>query len=190
MGNKKAIYFFATILFSIALLSGMGCTKKITTSDNIISSPEKEPHSMASKEVEELVIIQEPSISVETISTNEKASDSNKPVIRLEDIFFDFDKDMLRPDSFTSLNRNIELLKANPAIQITIAGHTDERGTNEYNLTLSERRSRTARKYLVARGIAPERIRTIAYGEERPFCFEQTEDCHQLNRRAHFDTSD
>ncbi|MCC6545139.1 MAG: OmpA family protein [Nitrospirae bacterium] len=124
------------------------------------------------------------------MSTNEKISDSNRLVIDLEDIFFDFDKDIIKPDSYSMLDRNIQLLKANPSIQIIIEGHTDERGTNEYNLTLSDRRSRSTKRYLVAGGIAPDRIRTIAYGEERPFCYEQTEDCYQLNRRAHFSPSD
>ena len=82
------------------------------------------------------------------------------------------------------------MLKEYPAMQIIIEGHTDERGTNEYNLVLGERRSRTTKRYLVASGIAPERISTISYGEERPFCFEKTEECFQLNRRAHFVPSD
>src|SRR3972149_1999346 len=107
MVKQFGVNLFAVIICTLVLLTGWGCTKKISTTDNVISE-----------------------------------------------------------------------------------GHTDERGTNEYNLALSERRTRTTKRYLVARGIAPERIRTITYVEERPFCSEQTEECFQLNRRAHFVPSD
>ncbi len=104
----------------------------------------------------------------------------------LKDIFFDFDKAVIRDDAVPILDENVEWLKANPRVRITIEGHCDERGTNEYNLALGERRARAAKEYLVAAGIDPGRIVTISYGEERPFVLGHDEEAWRWNRRAHF----
>lgn len=77
-------------------------------------------------------------------------------------------------------------MKANPRSVILIEGHADERGTNEYNLALGERRAKAAMNYLVAQGVPANRITVISYGEERPLCTERTEDCWARNRRVHF----
>ena len=190
MVKQFGVNLFAIIICTLVLLTGWGCTKKISTTDNVISEPGKGQQETESKAVEELEYIQEASISDERGRITDDILDSDSLVLKLEDIFFDFDKEIISSDSKLILNRNVQLLKENPAMQIIIESHTDERGTNEYNLALGERRSRTTKRYLVARGIAPERIRTITYGEERPFCSEQTEECFQLNRRAHFVPSD
>jgi len=190
MVKQFGVNLFAVIICTLVLLTGWGCTKKISTTDNVISEPGKGQHETESKASEEVEYIQEASISDERGRITEDKHDSDSLLLKLEDIFFDFDKEVISSDSKLILNRNVQLLKENTAMQIIIEGHTDERGTNEYNLALSERRTRTTKRYLVARGIAPERIRTITYGEERPFCSEQTEECFQLNRRAHFVPSD
>lgn len=186
MVKKFGVNLFAVIICTLVLLTGWGCTKKISTTDNVISEPGKGQHEIESKAVEELEYIQEASISDERGRITDDKLDSDSLVLKLEDIFFDFDKEIINSDSKLILNRNVQLLKENPDKKIIIEGHTDERGTNDYNLSLGERRARTTKRYLVARGIAPERISTITYGEERPFCSEQTEECFQLNRRAHF----
>ncbi len=179
MGKKYSMNVLFVISLCLVLLTGMGCTKKISTTDNIMGD-------RGSEVVEDLTLSQENFISNESSRSGDGRLDPDSLVLKIEDIFFDFDKDTIRPESYSILDKNIQVLKDNPDKQIIIEGHTDERGTNEYNLTLSERRSRTTRRYIVARGIAPERIMTITYGEERPFCSEQTEECYQLNRRAHF----
>lgn len=104
----------------------------------------------------------------------------------LEDAFFDFDKSDLRADAKASLNRNLAWLKANAGIKIALEGHCDERGTNEYNLALGERRAKSVQEYLVAAGIAADRIKTISYGEERPFVLGHDESAWRYNRRGHF----
>src|SRR3989337_1477552 len=190
MLNKVGVNLFAIIICTLVLLTGWGCTKKFSTTDNVISEPGKGQHETESKASEEVEYIQEASISDERGRIAEDKLDSDSRLLKLEDIFFDFDKEVISPDSKLILNRNVQLLKEKPAMQIIIEGHTDERGTNEYNLALGERRSRITKRHLVARGVAPERISTISYGEERPFCFEKTEECFQLNRRAHFVPSD
>jgi peptidoglycan-associated lipoprotein len=106
-------------------------------------------------------------------------------VPELADIHFDFDKYDIRPGDAAILDRNATWLKSNPSTLVLIEGHCDERGTNDYNLALGERRARSTQNYLVAQGIAAGRITIISYGEERPVCAEHTEDCWAKNRRAH-----
>jgi peptidoglycan-associated lipoprotein len=104
----------------------------------------------------------------------------------LKAIHFDFDKSDIRPGDAKILDGNAAYLKANPSQIILIEGHCDERGTNEYNLALGERRARTTLNYLVAQGVPANRITTVSYGEERPLCTEKTETCWAENRRATF----
>ncbi len=104
----------------------------------------------------------------------------------LRNIYFDFDKTEIRPADVEILGENARWLKANAAALILIEGHCDERGTNEYNLALGERRARETRDYLVSRGGAATRLSTNSDGEERPVCIERTEACWAQNRRAHF----
>jgi len=104
----------------------------------------------------------------------------------LKDVFFDFDKSLIRPDAKKTLDENVRWLKGNPNAIITIEGHCDERGTREYNLGLGERRAKATREYLVATGIDAKRIKTISYGKERPLGPGHDESAWKLNRRAHF----
>ena len=103
----------------------------------------------------------------------------------LKDINFDFDKYDIRPGDARILDANATWLKANNNL-VLIEGHCDERGTNEYNLALGERRAKATMNYLVAQGIQANRITIISYGKERPVCTEKTEACWARNRRAHF----
>jgi peptidoglycan-associated lipoprotein len=100
---------------------------------------------------------------------------------------YDFDKADLRPDSKAALDMKIPILNANPALMIRIAGHTDARGSGEYNLQLGQRRAAAARDYLTARGVAASRIELVSYGEERPLCQSMDEGCWSQNRRAEFE---
>jgi peptidoglycan-associated lipoprotein len=104
----------------------------------------------------------------------------------LQNVYFDFDKYEIRRGDAEILAENAKWLKANAAALVLIEGHCDERGTNEYNLALGERRARATRDYLVSLGVEASRISTISYGEERPVCVERTEACWEQNRRAHF----
>jgi peptidoglycan-associated lipoprotein len=107
-------------------------------------------------------------------------------IIGLRDIHFEFDRYTIRPDQAPILDANAEWLKENPRALLLIEGHADERGTNEYNLALGDRRARAAMSYLVAQGVRSNRISVISYGEDRPVCRESSEDCWSQNRRAHF----
>ncbi|MGH9363275.1 MAG: peptidoglycan-associated lipoprotein Pal [Thermoanaerobaculia bacterium] len=100
-------------------------------------------------------------------------------------IYFAYDEASLSDDAREKLSRNAELLRGQPQFTLTIEGHCDERGTNEYNLALGERRANAARDYLASLGVSGDRMRTISYGEERPVCTESDESCWSQNRRAH-----
>jgi peptidoglycan-associated lipoprotein len=104
----------------------------------------------------------------------------------LRDIQFDFDRYELRDQDRPVLDDNARWLKSNSNTLVLIEGHCDERGTNEYNLALGERRAKATRDYLVSAGIDASRITVISYGEERPACTDRTEGCWAQNRRAHF----
>jgi peptidoglycan-associated lipoprotein len=102
-------------------------------------------------------------------------------------VYFDFDKSELRSDTREVLDAKLPILVANAGVTIRIAGHTDERGSGEYNLQLGQRRAASVRDYLVARGVATSRLELVSYGEERPVCQEKNEMCWSRNRRAEFE---
>jgi peptidoglycan-associated lipoprotein len=101
-------------------------------------------------------------------------------------IYFDFDKFELKAESVEVLNELAAYLKANPGIKATVEGHCDERGTNEYNLALGERRAKAAYDYLVSQGVDESRLETISYGEEKPVDPGHNEEAWAKNRRAQF----
>ncbi|MFN2603629.1 MAG: peptidoglycan-associated lipoprotein Pal [Gemmatimonadaceae bacterium] len=101
-------------------------------------------------------------------------------------IYFDFDKSTIRPDAAATLDSKLPWLTANPGMRIRIEGNADERGSDEYNLALGQRRAAAAKKYLVEHGIDAGRFDLVSYGEERPVCTDHNEDCWQRNRRDDF----
>jgi peptidoglycan-associated lipoprotein len=104
----------------------------------------------------------------------------------ISDVFYDLDSADLSAEGRSALSNNAAFMRENPGIVFTIEGHCDERGTNEYNLALGQRRANAAKDYLASLGVNAGQMRTISYGEERPFCTETSEQCWSLNRRAHF----
>jgi len=103
-----------------------------------------------------------------------------------ERIYFDFDKAELKPEAQANLKKKAEWLRANTKFSIQIEGNCDERGTNEYNLALGERRASVAKNFLISMGISADRISTISYGEERPADPGQNEKAWAKNRRDEF----
>ena len=179
--TKKS--FIITILILCIGLIMMGCPKKT-------------------------VIKQEPSVKKEEVAKKEEAAKreeaarkefeksltaKKEPGIEgvvfesslLKDIRFDFDRYDIRPADAAILKENAAVLKKYHKVKIQIEGHCDERGTNEYNLALGERRANSAKNYLLSVGVSPERISTISYGEERPVDPGHTEEAWAKNRRAH-----
>jgi peptidoglycan-associated lipoprotein len=105
-------------------------------------------------------------------------------------VHFDFDRAVIRPGDARMLDAGADWLKSNPGSIVLVEGHCDERGTNEYNLALGDRRARAVVTYLMDKGIDSSRFTTISYGEDRPVCREKTESCWARNRRAETLTKD
>jgi peptidoglycan-associated lipoprotein len=108
------------------------------------------------------------------------------PAPRLADIYFDYDAHTIRPEDTGVLDENAAWLRTNPDALVLIEGHTDERGTSEYNLVLGDLRAAAAMGYLIAHGIPAGRLVAISYGKERPICAERSEACWARNRRVRF----
>ncbi|MGA7295215.1 MAG: peptidoglycan-associated lipoprotein Pal [Terriglobales bacterium] len=104
----------------------------------------------------------------------------------VKDIFFDYDKYDIRAADQGSLQGDAQFLQQHPDIHFTIEGHCDERGSTEYNLALGTNRADSVKNALIQAGVSGDRIKTISYGKEKPFCTEHNEECWQQNRRAHF----
>jgi peptidoglycan-associated lipoprotein len=104
----------------------------------------------------------------------------------VKDIYFDYDKYDVSPAQQSSVQTTAQFLAAHPGIHFSVEGHCDERGSTEFNLALGDNRANAVKTALIQAGVAADRIRTISYGKEKPFCAEHTEDCWQQNRRGHF----
>ncbi|MCC6544776.1 MAG: peptidoglycan-associated lipoprotein Pal [Nitrospirae bacterium] len=195
MITKKMSVALPVILVT-ALIFTNGCLKKVSTSEldetrtNSSGTTSDVSQSGGLLNGGDLVAVTEPSTPAADVSGDSMAGDkslsSNSSNKDVKDIFFDFDEYTLRDESKSKLQDNASLLKVKKVKKVVIEGHCDERGTNEYNLALGERRAQSTKRYLTALGINPSNISTISFGEEKLFCSEQNEDCWQKNRRAHF----
>ena len=177
---KRVLVFIGVAFVMIA-----GCSHKTTKpdiQDNIASKQEQKRDATEQKKTEKI-----PTVPVEsTYSKNNASATMSVQDNMFTDILFDFDKYDVKEQFKPTLRKVSDYMFKQPEARITIEGHCDERGTNEYNLALGERRAKAVREYLVAMGVASKRTDTISYGEERPLCKESTEECWAKNRRAHF----
>jgi peptidoglycan-associated lipoprotein len=124
-------------------------------------------------------------LSEDLVTANEYASKNGL----LGHVYFDFDQYELRPDARERLAKNADFMKEHPEFMYTIEGHCDERGTNEYNMALGDRRSHAAQSYLMSLGVPASQFNLISYGEEAPLCNVAEESCWSRNRRANFTIS-
>ena len=164
--QKKRWMFLALFFVIPGLLFSVSCQKKVVDATPEPVAEEKEEVVVETKE--EVVVYKVPA------------------VVMQEDIYFDFDKSTLNPAAQDNLLRKAEWLRENPDATATIEGHCDERGTNEYNLALGDRRAESAKAFLTDLGIDPARLTTISYGEERPVDPRHMEEAWAKNRRDHF----
>jgi peptidoglycan-associated lipoprotein len=124
-----------------------------------------------------------------TTPTPAERATLNASLARLEDALFDFDKSTIRSDASVALKDDVsvirEILVNYPSQKLLIEGHADERGSEEYNLALGDRRAHAVEEFLVSMGIPNNQLTLISYGKEKPVCTDENEDCWQRNRRAH-----
>ena len=181
---KRQIGFLCIVMSMLLSVMAAGCAKKVETAKQTVSPEERVTPAPAPAPPEEPMKEQTPMVKESEVAP----PGAPKPVLpaSLEDIHFDYDKAAIRPDAKAVLEKHAKWLQTNPKVKIQIEGHCDDRGTNEYNLALGERRAQATKRFLVAMGIEAKRLSTISYGEERPFCIEQEESCYAKNRRAHF----
>jgi len=169
--DKMRMRLLAAVAFAgLVILSGVGCsTKKSGAGDAYAGSGGLGEEGIGG--------------SLDARRTGATAPEGSGP---LKDVNFDYDSSELREDARLTLRENAAWLQSNTGATVEIEGHCDDRGTVEYNLALGAKRARAVKDYLVALGVADQRLTTISYGEELPLCYEQTESCWQRNRRAHF----
>ena len=104
----------------------------------------------------------------------------------VKDVYFDYDSYEIRPDAQSAIAGDAQFLQQHPNISFTVEGHCDERGSTEYNLALGDNRANAVKTALTQAGVSADRIKTISFGKEKPFCTESNEQCWQQNRRGHF----
>lgn len=207
---KKGSGIVVTFIVMLFLFSS--CSKRITTVDKLSSDSKASPSNKVktrtivnidkpyiNNDTEE--VIREPLTMLDpdlmekdingrdTNDLGDKTNGENKYVPglnNLKDVFYDYDAVTLKDVDVETLDNNVSWLTKQESAIIRVEGYADERGTNEYNLSLGEQRVNIVKKYLIARGISPDRIEVISYGEEKGFCSEHTEDCWGQNRRGHF----
>ncbi len=162
---KNGLLIFTTALFLVGL-GTFGCTRGVVKTD------------VTGMKVTEAATAPE--------APKQEAPPAPAPAaMEVADVFFDFDRHAIRKDAAKTLEDDAKIFKGN-GVKITVEGHCDERGTDEYNIALGAKRAAAVKKYFADMGVEANRIRTISYGSERPFCKEHNERCWQENRRAHF----
>lgn len=184
----------ALVLAALVIFFAASCAKtKISSEPATTTTTEEEAARRAAeearlKELERQKALAEEDLKEESLREKRAAEEkmSEKTRFENEDIYFEFDSIQLTPEAQTILVEKGKWLRDNPAVFVTIEGHCDNRGTNEYNLALGEGRAKSAKKFLMDLGIDMSRLNTISYGEERPVDTGQTESAWARNRRAHF----
>jgi len=176
----------------LLVLAAAGCAKRPATS--MASAPAPSGAAGSTAMTPAAVASQAPATSSTSGGGTTRAATATarpqpgtfRAVPDLKDVHFDFDKYEIRPADARTLDANAAWLKSNASMLVLIEGHCDERGTNEYNIALGERRARATMNYLISQGVAQSRVSIISYGEERPVCTDHNEACWAKNRHAHF----
>jgi peptidoglycan-associated lipoprotein len=171
---KRFLVSIITLIFCLALVAFMGCSQKAAVKDE--SAGEQKVAAQAAPEAK-------PEAKAETQAPQAQAAPE---AYEFANIYFDFDKAIIKEDSKGVLKQHADWLKANNAVNVTIAGNCDERGTAEYNLALGQRRATAAAKYLINLGVTKNRIKTVSYGKERPLDPGHNEEAWAKNRRDEF----
>jgi peptidoglycan-associated lipoprotein len=170
----------AAALMMVALLALAGCASKTTPAPE--ASAPTAPPPMATTDVAQ----QPKPLGVESQPVQSGPVADLQPVAGLKRIHFAYNQFTLDDQARATLEQNALYLRKNPTQKVVIEGHCDERGSDEYNLALGERRAVAARNYLVSLGIPAERLSIISYGEEQPLVAAANEDAWSQNRRAEF----
>jgi len=180
---RKKLWIILALLFVIpGLLFTVSCAKKTVKDDTVLQQQQAEEEAAIKVSEAEQEEMEEERLQEE--ARRKMMAAQNRFVN--EDTHFEFDSSNLLSEAQEILRWKAAWLQKNPNVQVTIEGHCDERGTNEYNLALGDRRANSAKAYLMDLGIYGSRLNTISYGEERPADYGSNEEAWAKNRRAHF----
>ena len=183
MQNKMRLWIPLAVLVLALVFSGACSKKAVTRTGDTAGGSTQDALSTDNSSLN-----QEDLAGSEDIKEDGTGMSSDDTMrINLEDIYFEFDRSTLSAKSQEILTQKAMWLEANSNVKVVIEGHCDNRGTNEYNLALGDRRASSAKAFLVNMGISPSRMITISYGEERPLMKGQNEEAWSKNRRAHFE---
>jgi len=189
---KRNLIIATLLIFAVSAFFLLSCcAKKQVVKEEIKVAPEEvakvEEEKPVVKEEKAVEAVEETKIEqLEEIDEAKAWKERRAVKFGAESIYFDFDKSFIRPEYRPILEEKANFLKDYPDIKIRIEGNCDERGTNEYNLALGDRRAKSAEAFFVSLGISPDRIDTISYGEERPLSLGHNEDSWSQNRRDDF----
>lgn len=178
--KSLSVVRFLVVLFALVLLAS-GCAKKPA-----VEEASTQPVQVVTEQRPAAVTDQAVTMTDEDAAAAAAAAARRAAAAGLQRIHFEFDRSDLTEEAKQILVNNAGLLRAAPRVNILIEGHTDERGSDEYNLALGERRAISARNFLISLGVAAERLRVISYGEEMPIAIERNEEAWAKNRRAEF----
>ena len=187
--NHRNWAFLVLVLIIFVGFLAPSCGKKELKSEPVMSEDEarrRAEEEARKREQERQAAIREEELREEQLRAEGQRTLSAREMFENEDILFEFDSASLSVEAQEILRAKAEWLRENPRTRVMIEGHCDERGTNEYNLALGDRRAFSAKSFLVDLGIEDARLTTISYGEEQPIDFRSTEDAWAKNRRAHF----
>lgn len=182
--RKKLWIILALLLVIPGLLFTVSCAKKTVKSEAVEQQQVEEARAKEQARQEE--IARQRAIEEEEMQAQARRKLAAKNRFLNENIHFEFDRSNLLPEAQEILSSKAQWLRDNPDALVIIEGHCDERGTNEYNLALGDRRANSAKAYLVDLGIAGSRLTCISYGEERPLDPGHNEEAWAKNRRAQF----
>jgi peptidoglycan-associated lipoprotein len=188
MNHKNWAFFVFVLIIFVGFLTP-SCAKKELKSEPVMSEDEarrRAEEEARKREQERQAAIREEELKEDQLRTESERLQSTREMFENEDILFEFDSASLSVEAQEILRAKAEWLRENPRARVMIEGHCDERGTNEYNLALGDRRAFSSKSFLVDLGIADSRLTTISYGEEQPVDSSSTEDAWAKNRRAHF----
>jgi len=177
-----------SVVFVMMVLIAAGCAQKsVTKTDDQQQQQVQQTADTGKQTKESAETVTDKQLTAKVDSVDSSDASSRKEIEGIfKDVYFDYDKYEVK-ETFQPVLKSIATwMTKNSGAKLSIEGHCDERGTNEYNLALGDRRAKAVRDALVSLGVASSQIETISYGEEKPACKEQTEDCWARNRRAHF----
>ena len=181
---QKKLWIILALVFVIpGLLFTASCAKKAVKDDAALAQQAEGDEAAEKAKQEELA--RQQAIEEERLKEAQEARD----MFLNDDIYFEFDSSILTSEAQLLLKKKAEWLQNNPQAMSTIEGHCDDRGTNEYNLALGDRRATSAKTFLADLGISASRLTTISYGEERPVDPGQNEEAWAKNRRCRFTTN-